>query len=254
MTKRALLIATALLASSGFSAEDALPDVNVVVNLTAAGKKVPPPRPGHPVFYYPKVAPYADEGAPQANDQPPPPPAVIEHMLAVALAKQGYLFAAHRDPDIVLAILYGSLNPVFVSVKPPGKRSKSQQIIMNQPDMIAMIQGDDVSGVADVAGIDFPVVRKRLFDQLHFNRYFIMVTALDYKSFGPGKHPVILWRARISIPAIHVYFGDVIETLIKKGAPYFGRDTRPVQVEVPTLPEGHVEVGTPTLKNPQPPQ
>ncbi|HZZ57644.1 MAG TPA: hypothetical protein VFE31_07420 [Opitutaceae bacterium] len=253
-----------------FAAPDALPDVNVVVDVTAAGRKVRPPTPGHPVFYLPKMAPYTDEGAVLANDQPPPPPNVIAHQLAVALARQGYLYAGpRRRPDVVLAILYGSINPEYVSMpatsgarkstsgggskhsKKGGSslgsgKLKSIQVMLNQNDMVAMIQGDDVSGM------DSTWISKPILDQLHYNRYFLMVAALDFTSFVPGKRPVTLWRERISIPAIHEYFGDAVGALIEKGAPFFGRDTRPRQFEIPSVPEGRVEVGTPTLKSPQP--
>lgn len=237
-----------LMPLAAFAYEDALPDVNVVVDLTKAGKKARSPTPGHPVYYYPKMAPYTEEGGSYANDQAPPPPNAIAHELAVALARQGYLVAVGKQrPDIVLAIIYGSINPVYVSMPGPG-RHKSVQVMLNQADMVAMVQGDDVHGL-DVAWI-----RKQIMDQLHYDRYFFMVTALDFNSFGPGKNPETLWRARISIPAVHVYFGDVVKTLIDKGVPFFGHDARPQHIEIPTVPAGHVEVGTPTLKNPQPAQ
>jgi hypothetical protein len=51
-------------------------DVNVVVDLTEAGRTVAPPTKEKPAFYYPVLAGYRESGSLVAGETSPPPTAV----------------------------------------------------------------------------------------------------------------------------------------------------------------------------------
>lgn len=231
-----LLIGLLLCASSvaALHALDPIGDVRIVVDLTPAGRRARQPTPHHPVLYYPFQAPYTEEGAAYALDQAPPPKEKTEHALAVALAKQGYLFVYGMKPDILLSIVFGTMNPQLVSISAGGRRSAN--VALNGMDMMAMLIGSDTTSLDD------PNVREAVIQETYLPHYFMMVTALSY----PDRE--ILWRARVMVPGIHVYFGDVVYSLISKGVPYFGKDTRPQLIPMP-IKQGHVELGEPTVKD-----
>ena len=75
------------------------PQVLVVGDVTAAGKKLSPPDAGHPVYYYPLVMGYQQLGAIVAGEKQPVKNDV-SHALALALAKQNYfVMDAQHPPD-----------------------------------------------------------------------------------------------------------------------------------------------------------
>jgi hypothetical protein len=218
-------------------AVDPVGDVRVVVDMTAAGRRARQPTPHHPVIYYPVVAPYTEEGQAYAFDQPPPPKQVTEHLLAVALAKQGYLYVDGATPDILLVVVFGSINPQIGTMTGRGRaKGRTIGLAVNRAEMIAMLAGDDVTQM------DIPAVRDAVLNEVKLPHYFMMVTAVTYQK--PHQE---LWRARITVPGVHVYFGDVVQALITKGVPFFGKDTRPTLIPLP-IGQGHVEVGKPTVK------
>src|ERR1039458_8783195 len=65
--------------------------VDVVVDMTEAGTKVTHPTPASPAYYLPLPVGYKPQGAVLTDQKFPPPPLEVEHMLAVALAQEGYL-------------------------------------------------------------------------------------------------------------------------------------------------------------------
>jgi hypothetical protein len=92
-------------------------------------------------------------------------------------------------------------------------------------------------------------------------RYYVMVTAYDYAGYvrrvaewkrrgsPPARRDGVLplWEARISTEAAGRTLGDVLPTLVSAGAPMMGRETRePKLITLARVPEGTVEVGTPT--------
>src|SRR5262245_40871842 len=72
-------------------------EVNIVVDLTAEGKKVPKPSRAHPAYYYPVVGGFRELGALVAGEKRPPA-ASVARLLAKALAAQGYLVMGENTP------------------------------------------------------------------------------------------------------------------------------------------------------------
>jgi len=294
-------------------------EVNVVVDMTPEGRKVAPPTPGHPVYYLPALAGYKELGALIAGEPPPPPQAEVAHLLAVTLARQGYMvmkpvphanaagevtysdgtvvrvqnharrglpavmtvatsggkpltlamlhpenassagtgspskispFAAiltsvdpvHGPiisgmPSIILVMHYGSANPEIESMPGMG------EVFFNQAQMLGLLGGNTL----DHLDLDFE--REPVMQGAREDRYYVAVTAYDFAPYVQTRKKVMLWQAKMSVPANRVYFADVVTTLVETGGPFFGHETyRPKQFIEPAVPEGHVEVGVPTVK------
>jgi hypothetical protein len=65
-------------------------EINVIVDFTPEGRKVARPTPGNPAYYFPVLGSFQEMGAVVAGEKPPLKWDVA-HVLAVELAKQGYL-------------------------------------------------------------------------------------------------------------------------------------------------------------------
>jgi hypothetical protein len=232
-------------------------EVNVVVDMTAEGRKVPPPSPGHPVYYLPLMGAYQQRGQLTAGEPPPPSPTEIAHLVAVELAKQGYFVTnAKSAPSIILAIHYGYMNPAIVNDSPTG--DPTSKVFFNQQEMLSLVGGETLKNA------DLDMEREHVMQGAEQDRYFVMVSAFDYATYADsrlatasaagGKHPskppqkILLWQAKISTPSNAVSLEAVLPILVKAGAPQFGRETvRPIVLMKP-LPEGRVEIGTPEVK------
>ena len=87
-------------------------DVNVVVDLTDAGRKIAPPTKEKPAFYYPVLAGYREAGSLVAGEKTPPPNNVAK-LLAKALAAQHYYVMGAKTPapTLILVFHWGYMNP-----------------------------------------------------------------------------------------------------------------------------------------------
>jgi len=116
--------------------------------------------------------------------------------------------------------------------------------MMNRPQMLGLVAGNTLGNI----GLDFE--REEIIQATDDDRYFVVLSAYDFKVYQKSHKKVLLWQAKMSIPSNHVTMDEVIPALIKAGGPMFGRETiRPQQLILPLTPEGKVEVGTPTVKD-----
>ena len=140
-------------------------------------------------------------------------------------------------PSLILAIYYGSANPQIEDMPGMGR------VFFNQTQMLGLLGGNTL----DHLDLDFE--REPVMQGAEQDRYFVAVTAYDFVAYHQSRKKVMLWQAKMSVPANRVYFADVVTTLVETGGPFFGHETyRPKQFIEPSVPEGHVEVGVPTVK------
>ena len=86
-----------------------------------------------------------------------------------------------------------------------------------------------------------------LVDQAASNVYYVVASAYDYESMK-AKKPVLLWRTRMTVASDGVSQTQSLPTLVLAAAPYFGKDMpEPEIISKRTVPDGTVEVGTPTV-------
>jgi hypothetical protein len=258
--------------------------IDVVVDMTDAGRSVPRPTPRHPAYYMPVVRGYTPGtgNGYVADEKQPPPSAEIERMLANTLAAQGYVLARKSfPPSLVLMFWWGYKAPAIEG--PSGDQAETQiatpggipvgiesaiQIDsnyaagMNQLAQHGTLQAN-LSGNYNamdelVFGSEFdpqivqnlpPPRTDTLAQASRVPRYYLMISAMDFNA-AVKKKIVVLWTARVSTELWRHNLGEVLPSLISAGAPMLGRNSNgPHMTSGPIVPAGHVLVGTPVLKS-----
>jgi hypothetical protein len=222
-------------------------EVNIVVDLTEDGRKVPLPTRAQPAFYFPVVGGYREMGALVAGEKRPPATPVAR-LLAKALAAQGYLVMGEKTPPPTLLLVFhwGYMNPQIddaTPAVPPDDPSQAlpQQIFWNQKEMLALVAGHTLTD--RVMGFE----REDVLQAAREDRYFVLVAAFDFEAAKERKKK-LLWLARMSTPSNRITLAEALPALIASGGPHFGRETdRPQIVTALLAREGKVEVGTPTV-------
>jgi hypothetical protein len=278
---RFILGVAALFPASAVLADEGTLRVDVVVDVTEAGKGVSPPSQGHPVFYYPWTSGYHQDGAILEGEGPPPPTASVQHLVAKALAEQGYfLYTKKSPPSLLLVLWWGYMAPIIdhpfgestggtsPSTIPivgvglgMGTRSTGGssglisaaggglslpagvfEAFPNQHEMLMLVGGSK----HDVNRLD--PQREDIQEAARNPRYYLIVSALDFQA-ALHKKPVLLWCARVSTERAGHHLDEVLPTLIAAAGPSFGQETtRPRFAQAPLVPAGRVEVGTPEEK------
>jgi len=259
-TRLALGFAVLLVASRSFAADDLRTDL--VVDLTDAGRKFRPATPEHPAYYYPAVRGYTPSGAILAGEKAPPPEDV-EHLIARALAKQGYrLMTSQHPPSLLLMFWWGYKAPEIrddhIEGAWTGKLSILQQIQQGKINTGQSVNGGEMeelvfgsSYAADTPGGQAnPSARwQTLVQESRIPRYYVMISALDFDAATRHKETIVLWTARISTGQWAHTLDEVLPTLLDRMAPQLGRATDgPMLLSAPALPMGHVEVGKPYVR------
>ena len=91
--------------------------IDVVVDMSEAGKKVAHPTPDKPAFYLPISVGYKTFGYAHNFQRPPPNEWDIQHALAIALYKEGYrLMTRQGHPSLVLVFWWGYMAPEEVDM------------------------------------------------------------------------------------------------------------------------------------------
>lgn len=216
-------------------------DVNVVVDMTEAGRKVAPPTKEKPAIYYPVLAGYREEGSLVAGEKSPPPNNVAK-LLAKALAAQHYFVYGPGKtpaPTMLLVFHWGYMNP---QVDDTGDPDNPQTVFWNQKEMLALVAGNTLNNISSLS-----FEREDILQAARDDRYFVIVSAYDFEA-AKQKKKVLLWQAKMSTPSNRVSLAEVIPSMITAGGPHFGRETkRPESVAAPLAKEGKVEVGTPVV-------
>jgi hypothetical protein len=249
--------------------EDSDIKVDVVVDLTDAGRKVERPSPAHPAYFFPRVWGYTEGGAIMPYQQPPPAENEVLKMVAKALAQQGYYMAIAKrtpPPSLILMFWWGYKAPNFMG--PDGHLASNGPIgghggqdinqlaqrgllpvnvSANQKEMDELVMGSkyEYEPLQNLSSIRLENLR----NATRVGRYFLMVSALDFQTYVKTRKFVVLWTARISTEMEGRTLTDVLPTLISRGSSMFGRDTDGPQMTVePIVPMGQVILGKPVSK------
>lgn len=211
-------------------------EVNVNVDLTAAGRKLTRPTPATPVYYVPVIGGLHEEGDIPAGGPKPPPQNFVLHQMAVALASQGYVVANSRTPPPTLLLVFhwGRMSP---NVDDVGDADNPMQAFPNEKRMLALVAGNTTPNLNPFTE------RLEVMRDIQVSRYFAMVSAYDYAA-AKGKKKVALWRAKMSMPADGSDLTDAIPALLSAGAPFLGKETvAPERVTRPLGRQGSVKLG-----------
>ena len=217
-------------------------EVDIVVDMTPEGRKVEPPSQARPARYLPLVLGYREIGAPIAGSKPPPQNEVL-HLAATELARQGYLVISKTAPapSIILLFQWGSMNPQIETFfdENPGQRA-----FANEGQMLALVGGNTLQHM------DLDFEKEQVRQGAEQNRFFVALTAFDFKAYARNHRKVMLWQAKMSLPSEGVSIDEAMTALVKAGGPLLGRETvRPKRVVLPVTDEGRVDIGALTIKD-----
>jgi len=249
--------------------------VDVVVDMSDAGKKVVPASPEHPVYYVPMPIGYKEFGYAPHFQRPPPTADQVERMLGIALHQQGYEIMTHLNhPTQVLYFWWGYMAP------PQSSSTAYQQVQPTSTGAAAITSSTSPIGGAESAVGDASDTQMRqlvggdtfgfetnptdprkqqVLQMIREPRYYILVSSFEFNSWlrnlketkngdAVVEQPILLWRAHISTELWGHYFDQVAQTLVTAGAPWFGRETKTPQVNTtPLVPMGRVILGTPEV-------
>ncbi len=238
--------------------------MSLVGDMYDEGRKLTHPTREQPVYYFPVVLGFAELGAKIAGDKPPPAKGIV-HELALALAVQGYRVsreievpapagsatatppAAHAKaleppPSLILVFSWGSLRPEKMDVNADVMDS-TPPVVLNQNQMLGLIAGKNFDSI-----VDFSSRTQEIWSGVQDDRYFVMISAYDFNAYQQQHKKVRLWVAKVSVPADGENMAEVLPALIKTGGAIFGHETiGPTVLDVPTVREGRVEIGTPVV-------
>jgi len=259
-------------------------ELTVITEMTEAGKKLPPVSPAKPAYFEPFSAGPRALGHAPANEHPLKPDQ-IESLLTRSLAANGYLRAqtpAH-PPTILILYAWGS-HSLLIEGDDENPTLSGNEIARNMLDRAALVGGEkfakkllelfeqaDAMSVASsthlAPGTGGPVMppevqafmnpvemfkradakNEFLVDQTAGNVYYVVASAYDYRSAAANRK-ILLWRTRMTVAAQGVSQEQSLPTLVLGAAPYFGRDMpEPEILSKRSVPEGSVEIGTPTV-------
>jgi hypothetical protein len=217
-------------------------EVNIIVDMTPEGRKVEPPSQAKPARYLPLVLGYKEIGAPIAGSKPPLQNEVL-HLAALELARQGYLVISKTAPapSLILLFQWGSMNP---QIETFFDENPGQRMFANEPQMLALVGGNTLQHM------DLDFEKEQIRQGAEESRYFVALTAFDFKAYARNHKKVMLWQAKMSLPSVSVSIDEAMPALVRAGGPLFGRETvRPKRVVLPVTDEGRVDIGALTVKD-----
>jgi hypothetical protein len=95
--------------------------------------------------------------------------------------------------------------------------------------------------IQDVGGTGLGYKKQDMMNELEEDRYFVVVTALDYPLLVKEKKSKMLWETRFSIREHGNAFDSRIAGMAELASNYFGRDSKGLHHD--DLPQGNVEIG-----------
>src|SRR4051812_34775720 len=232
-------VAVSLALLAGCSQVALPPQVVVVGDATALGKKLPAPDAEHPIYYFPLPVGYKELGATVAGVPPPPRKDEVCHTIAVALAKRHYLLMTpEHPPEQMLVLWWGSMNP---EVEDFGSTDPTDQVFFNEREMLALVGAYKTQMMPYWQTSDIKSAARD-------DRYFVVLMAFDFAAARQHQKK-LLWMAKMSTPSQGTTLTAVIPALVASGAPAFGQDTMPAVIDSSkALQEGKVILAPLELK------
>jgi hypothetical protein len=232
-------------------------DVQVITSTDAlpAGALLRPPSQSAPVYYVAMDAGYRDFGSAMAGEKPPAPKAMVG-VIVRTLAKAGFLPADPRHPPSELLVFaWGTLYPTTMP-NPNGPDLPDVQV--NRVQMVTFLGGDKLGLVPDAAdvwnGTEMPGLTRfnpdaqAIADAARDDLYVVALAGYEWPVKARHR-PVLLWRTKISCPALGLAMADTLPTMLAIAAPYIGHETgAPVWVNASDQFKPAVHVGNPKFE------
>jgi hypothetical protein len=210
------------------------------VDLTKEGRRLEPPTPERPVYFFPVFEGYKELGGVSKEYEKKPSDRTTGRQLITMLEKQGYKLASGgHPPTLVLVFRWGSIVPV--EVEDPSDRRRPPGYVTNQSEIRAYVIGERAREV-DPHSAHFEEMASLA------ARHYLLISAFEYRR-ADQKGEVLLWRAHVTTELWGNYLSDVLPLMIAHAAPILGRDVKPGGSWTP--PNAHVIVGDPVVVPPE---
>lgn len=258
-------------------------EITVITEMTDAGKKLPRVSPEHPVFYQAHSLGSKSLGDP-AGGEKPIDAGELERVLFRSLALNGYQPArtSGPPPSIVIIYYWGAHNvlnegdadnpslPVEVvrrnildraALVGGAKFARELHVLMQEADDYATAASAQLAtdgrppispGLVAFAN---PVnlfklgnaKNELLLNQIAGDLHYVVASAYDYQSVA-ANNKILLWRTRMTVSARGTSQRQAVPAMILGAGPFFGREMKETEIiSKRAVPEGSVEVGTPTV-------
>lgn len=263
-------------------------DMTVITEVTDHGKKLPPVSPQVPAYYVFQSAGYHVVGEPVSGKSLASSevevvlrqslathgylPAMTGHPPTLMIV---YFWGAHNlfdQEDPALSAAQWTNNILDRAALAGGEKFAAElSKAIDQSDAIAAASSSHFPGTASdgsptlgaaqgVAVMNARMDPVRLFtqqsakneflvDQAESDCYYVVASAYDFASVGTQVKQ-LLWRTRMTVNALGVSQPQSLPKLIASAGPYFGKEMTEAEVLMEhAVPEGKVQIGTPTVVN-----
>ncbi len=227
-------------------------DTRVILSMevTPAGKKIPTPTPGHPVYYLPDFAGYKEMGPPlNFYERKPASEDAVRQALTQALARQGYLPAIGQvSPTLVLSFQWGTIALLRAprEFNSTGFSAASGSVLLGSEynsgnaDQLHFYEVGDGWRTLNRLG---PNIREIM--ELT-PRHFLMISATTIPADRHDKE-LLLWRAHASTNVWDHCLDEVLGTLITTATPLVGQALDPMIISAPIASANFLVAGKPSV-------
>jgi hypothetical protein len=218
--------------------------ISVITDMTAEGKKCPPPTPANPCYYYCHSSGYHQEGQ-GASEEGAVSDKNMMNWVQKVLASQNYLPANREHPaTLLLFFFWGVHSKLDLDPSENGDnsvRDVGHHNLLSRAALVggagfakdlaeALKQRDLSSGGPTMSFLD-PVYRfanrdtltSNLMEQVFDDCYYVVISAFDAFAFAQGEKK-LLWRTKMSTPAQSVSLAETASALVASGGPFLGRE------------------------------
>jgi hypothetical protein len=183
---------------------------------------------------------YIEAGDPIAGETPPSP-ASVRQELQDALGQQGFTVGA-PSPALLVTYHWGILRVDHREINVPFRINSNTdariKLVSTEHDGAEVenhILGHKMGG-GQTPDVSSPVILVGPLETVAENarkpRFFIIVSAYDYRGVADHQQPKLLWRTKLSAQESSGEMAEVIPSLIASGAPFLGKsltDTKIVE-------------------------
>ena len=176
----------------------------------------------------------------QANQLPPPPPAMP---LDGANARGGMGGTAAQDAHMN-AIQSQVAGANFDNALQAVSAEEKQRRFIDERNAMLLGYDSEIEAAQGLQNTALAGHLDELTKEIEQDRYFVVLMAYDFQKLWKEKKKKLLWVTRISIRQRGNEFGKVLPAMVQYASDYFGRDSHGLLRR--EIREGRVEVGEPT--------
>lgn len=223
--------------------------ISIITEMTDEGRKLKPPTPENPTYYYVFSAGFHEEGS-VAVESGRVSNQDLEPRVQHALAASGYLPGSPEHPPALLLVFFwgvhNKLDQGDIETGEGGFPDINHQNVLSRAALVGgtafakelakALREQDMLGGRMPSVFD-PVYRfanrddltRNLVEQVLDDCYYVVISAYDGASVARGEKK-LLWRTKMSTPAQGVSLVETTPALIDSGADFFGREMKAASI------------------------